>query len=84
VSILSCFYQWAVAEGYASAVPFSYAQAQVRYGDVRRDAQVNLARRRVPKRHVTIRYLEPDFAELFIGALGGLGPDGMPDTGYPR
>jgi integrase len=82
VSVLSCFYQWAVAEGYAGGVPFSYAQAQVRYGDVRRDAQVNLARRRVPKRHVTIRYLEPDFADLFIGALGGLGPDGMPDSGY--
>ena len=82
VSILSCFYQWAVAEGYASGVPFSYAQAQVRYGDVRRDAQVNLARRRVPKRHVTIRYLEADFAGLFIAALGGLGPDGNPDTGY--
>ncbi len=82
VSILSCFYQWAVAEGYARAMPFSYAQAQVRYGDVRRDAQVNLARRRVPKRHVTIRYLEADFAELFIGALGGLGPGGMPDGGY--
>jgi integrase len=82
VSVLSCFYQWAVAEGYAGAVPFSYAQAQVRYGDVTRDAQVNLARRRVPKRHVTIRYLEADFADLFIGALGGLGPDGMPDGGY--
>ena len=63
VSVLSSFYQWAVAEGHAVAVPFSYAQAQVRYGDVRRDAQVNLARRRVPKRHVTIRYLEADFAE---------------------
>ena len=82
VSVLSCFYQWAVAEGHASGVPFTYAQAQVRYGDVRCDAQVNLARRRVPKRHVTIRYLEPDFAELFIGALGGLGPDGLPDGGY--
>ncbi len=82
VSVLSSFYQWAVAEGYAGAVPFSYAQAQVRYGDVRRDAQVNLARRRVPHRHVTIRYLEADFAELFIAALGGLGPDGMPDGGY--
>ena len=34
VSVLSCFYQWAVAEGHAGAVPFSYAQAQVRYGDV--------------------------------------------------
>ena len=43
---------------------------------------MNLARRRVPKRHVTIRYLEADFAGLFIAALGGLGPDGMPDGGY--
>ena len=82
MSVLSSFYQWAVAEGHAVAVPFSYAQAQVWYGDIRRDVRVNLARRRVPKRHVTIRYLEPDFAELFIGVLGGLGPDGTPDGGY--
>ena len=82
MSVLSSFYQWAVAEGHAVAVPFSYAQAQVRYGDVRRDVQVNLARRGVPKRHVTIRYLEPDFADLFIGALGGLGPGGTPEGGY--
>lgn len=82
VSVLSCFYQWAVAEGHARAVPFSYAQAQVRYGNVVREAQVNLARRRTPKRHVTIRYLEADFAALFIAALSGLGPGGMPDGGY--
>ena len=63
-------------------MPFTYAQAQVRYGDVRRDVRVNLARRRVPRRHVTIRYLEADFAGLFIAALGGLGPDGTPDGGY--
>jgi integrase len=82
MSVLSSFYQWAVAQGHAGAVPFSYAQAQVRYGDVRRDVRVNLARRRVPKRHVTIKYLESDFVGLFIGALGGLGPDGTPDGGY--
>lgn len=82
MSVLSSFYQWAVAEGHASAVPFTYAQAQVRYGDVRRDVRVNLARRRVPRRHVTIRYLEADFVGLFIAALGGLGPDGTPDGGY--
>ena len=82
VSVLSCFYQWAVAEGHARGVPFSYAQAQVRYGDVVREAQVNLARRRTPKRHVTIRYLEADFAALFIAALGGLGPGGVADSGY--
>jgi integrase len=82
MSVLSSFYQWAVSEGHAVAVPFSYAQAQVRYGDVRRDVRVNLARRRVPRPHVTIRYLEADFADLFIAALGGLGPDGTPDGGY--
>jgi integrase len=82
MSVLSCFYQWAVAEGLASAVPFSYAQARVRYGDVVREARVNLARRREPKPHVTVKYLEADFAELFVRALGGLGPDGAPDGGY--
>ena len=68
--------------GACGAVPFSYAQAQVRTATWRGTAQVNLARRRTPKRHVTIRYLEADFAELFVAALGGLGPDGMPDSGY--
>lgn len=82
MSVLSCFYQWAVAERHAGAVPFSYAQAQVRYGDVVRETRVNLARRRTPKRHVTIKYLEADFAELFLLALGGLGPDGAEDVGY--
>jgi site-specific recombinase XerD len=51
ISILSVFYQWAVAEGHASAVPFTYAQALSRYGDQVRLAQANLARRRVPKPH---------------------------------
>jgi integrase len=82
MSVLSCFYQWAVAEGHAGAVPFSYAQALVRYGDVVREAHVNLARRRTPSRHVTIKYLEADFTELFLRALAGLGPDGSPDGGY--
>jgi len=82
MSVLSCFYQWAVAEGHAGAVPFSYAQAQVRYGGIVREARVNLARRRTPMRHVTIRYLEAGFAALFVQALGGLGPGGAPDGGY--
>jgi hypothetical protein len=43
---------------------------------------VNLARRRTPKRHVTIKYLEPGFADLFVRALAGLGPDGTADAGY--
>ena len=82
ISILSVFYQWAVAEGHASAVPFTYAQALSRYGDQVRLAQANLARRRVPKPHVRIKYLEGDFAALFLSARAGLMPDGTPDAGY--
>src|SRR5712691_3046307 len=33
ICVLSVFYQWAVAEGHASAVPFTCAQARSRYGD---------------------------------------------------
>ena len=79
ISILSVFYQWAVAEGLAGAVPFTYARAISRYGDQVR--QANLARRRAPKPHVTIKYLEADFAALFLSALAGLRPDGTPDAG---
>jgi len=43
---------------------------------------VNLAVRRTPKPHVTIKYLEPDFAALFLNGLRGLAPDGVLDTGY--
>jgi integrase len=82
VSVLSCFYQWAMAEGYVGAVPFSYAQTQVRYGAVVRETRVNLAHRRAPKPHVTVRHLEADFAALFIAALGGRDPDGLADPGY--
>lgn len=82
VAVLGGFYRWAVAEGYAEAVPFTYKQAQVAYGDEVRELEVNLARRRVPKAHVTIKYLEPDFLKLFLNALAGLGPDGTEDAGY--
>src|SRR5216683_2379944 len=80
ISVLSVFYQWAVAEGLAGAVPFTYALAISRYGDQVR--QANLARRRAPKPHVTIKYLEADFAALFLSALAGLAPDGTPDAWY--
>jgi hypothetical protein len=82
VSVLSCFYQWAVAEGHASAVPFSYAQAIVSYADNARTVQVNLARRRAPRPHVTIKYLEREFAELFVKGLRGLTPDGLEDRSF--
>jgi hypothetical protein len=82
VSVLSCFYQWAVAEGYAAAVPFSYAQGRAGFAGPAGPVRVNLARRRTPKAHVTIKYLEAEFAEMFVRALAGLRPDGVADEGY--
>lgn len=82
ICVLSVFCQWAAAEGHASAVPFTYALARSRYGDQVRLAQVNMARRRVPKPHVTIKYLDAGFAALFVSALAGLMPDGSADAGY--
>ena len=76
------FYQWAVAEGHAGAVPFTYALALSRYGDQVRLARANMARRWAPKPHVTIKYLEAGFAALFLNALAGLMPDGSADAGY--
>ena len=43
---------------------------------------MNLAVRRTPKPHVTIKYLEPDFTELFRKGLRGLAPDGSRDSGF--
>ena len=82
ICVLSVFYPWAVAGGHASAVPFTYAQALSRYGDQVRLVQADLARRRAPKPHVTIKYLETDFAALFLDALAGLTPEGTPDARY--
>ena len=83
MSILSMFYRWAVAEGHAQAEPFTYRTARALFADTGRQVRVNLAVRRRPKPHVTIKYLEPDFTELFCRGLRGLAPDGGPDGGYP-
>ncbi|MFI1584676.1 site-specific integrase [Embleya sp. NPDC020630] len=82
VSILSALYGWAVDEELASAVPFTYKQAVTAYGDQVRMRSVNMARRRMPKPHVTIKYFEGDFEDLFVKGLAGLCPDGSEDLGY--
>lgn len=64
MSVLGMFYWWAMAEQYATAVPFTYQQAVMLYAETVREVLVNQARRRVPKAHVTIKYLEDDFATL--------------------
>lgn len=79
VSILASFYRWAVAEGHAAAEPFTYRQARSVYGAQGGERMVNLAVRRRPKPHVTVRYLEPEFAAMFVRALGGQRPDGTAD-----
>ena len=75
MSILSLFYRWAIDEGHASAEPFTYRTARALFNGTGREVKVNLAVRRTPKPHVTVKYLEADFAELFLDGLRGLGPD---------
>ncbi|MGA5135291.1 site-specific integrase [Streptomyces olivoreticuli] len=82
MSILSLFYRWAINEGYTTAEPFTYRAARALFAGTGREVKVNLAVRRTPKPHVTIKYLEPDFTELFRNGLRGLAPDGSQDTGF--
>src|SRR6266545_1431195 len=82
VGILGGFYRWAVAEGYATAEPFTYRQAHTYYSDQIREQTINMAVRKRPKPHVTIKYLEPDFEALFLQGLAGLRPDGTEDARY--
>jgi site-specific recombinase XerD len=78
VTALSGFYQWAVAEGYCQAVPFTFARGRRRVRDEMVTVVRNTAKLRTAKRHATVKYLEPEFAELFVKVLAGLGPDGSP------
>ena len=82
MSVLSVFYRWAIQEGHADAEPFTYRTARALFAGTGREVRVNLAVRRTPKPHVTIKYLEPDFTRLFLNGLRGLGPDGGPDDGF--
>jgi len=82
MSILSSFYRWAIAEGHAEAEPFTYRSARALFAGTSREVQVNLAIRRTPKPHVTVKYLEPDFTGLFRNGLRGLAPDGSQDTAF--
>jgi len=82
MSVLSLFYRWAIEEGHGGAEPFSYRTARALFAGTGREVRVNLAVRRTPRPHVTIKYLEPEFAQLFLNGLRGLAPDGGPDDGY--
>ena len=82
MSILSLFYRWAIEEGLAQAEPFTYRTARALFHGTGREVRVNLAVRRTPKPHVTVKYLEADFTALFLNGLRGLAPDGVLDSGY--
>lgn len=82
MSVLSLFYRWAMDEGRAQAEPFTYRTARALFAGTGREVRVNLAVRRTPKPHVTVKYLEPDFTRLFLDGLRGLAPDGGPDPYY--
>ena len=82
MSILGLFYRWAMDEGLTSAEPFTYRTARALFDGTGRQVRRNLAVRRTPKPHVTIKYLEADFAELFVRALRGLLPDGSADPRF--
>ena len=82
MSILSLFYRWAMDEGHAQAEPFTYRTARALFAGTGREVRVNLAARRTPKPHVTIKYLEPDFTAMFLAGLRGLMPGGAADAGY--
>ncbi|MFE9429001.1 tyrosine-type recombinase/integrase [Kitasatospora sp. NPDC006697] len=80
INTVARFYQWAAEEQHCDVVPFSYAMAR-RYTE----SGVQMTRRntatvRRAKPHVTLKYLEPDFLDMFLKALAGLQPDGEPDT----
>ncbi len=82
MSVLSLFYRWAMDEGRARAEPFTYRTARALFAGTGREVKVNVAVRRTPEPHVTIKYLEPDFTRLFLDGLRGLGPGGEPDPDY--
>ncbi|MGW6413836.1 site-specific integrase [Streptomyces sp. NPDC055055] len=82
MGILSGFYTWARDEGVAAAVPFNYRVGRRMADGVLVEVERNLSKLRTPRPHTTIKYLERDFAELFVRGLAGLGPDGEPDPRF--
>ncbi|HEY3690542.1 MAG TPA: site-specific integrase [Pseudonocardiaceae bacterium] len=82
IGVIAQFYDWAVEKGHTTAVPFTYATAKRLIGGQLTGVRRNLAKVRAPKPHTTIKYLEADFADLFVGVLEGLLPDGTPDPRF--
>lgn len=80
ITIVAGFYKWAVREGICTDVPFTYAMMTHHSSTGPRETTRNLATVRRAKRHVTVKYLEADFKDLFLRGLAGLAPNGEEDT----
>lgn len=76
ISVLGAFYRWACAEGHAQGEPFTYRTAVTAFIERKQQRLVNMATRRTPKAHVAVKYLDDDFANLFLNGLSGLTPEG--------
>lgn len=82
VTAVSRFYEWARDESYANADPFSYSTGSRIVEGTVWTVRRNHAKLRPAKRHAQVKYLERDFAAVFVNALAGLSPDGTPDASY--
>ncbi|MEU5384177.1 site-specific integrase [Kitasatospora cineracea] len=79
VNTVTRFYKWACDEGHCSVMPFTFVMVR-RLGESGfQVVQRNTATMRRAKPHVTVKYLEADFWQIFLRALAGLRPDGEPD-----
>ncbi|MGH2688091.1 MAG: tyrosine-type recombinase/integrase [Actinomycetota bacterium] len=76
VTSISRFYEWAETEGLINRVPFSYRLWTTRGGGSGpRTVRRNMAKERQPRSHVSIRWLEQEYLELFLEVgLGGMLP----------
>ncbi|MFU8946209.1 tyrosine-type recombinase/integrase [Mycetocola zhadangensis] len=81
VAALDNFYSWALDEKRIEAKPFRYRQTRVTSGNqAGRQIRKNLATARTGSAFATTRFLEPDFADMFVNVgLGGSKPEGGAD-----
>lgn len=84
ISSISSFYKWAESEGLVDGSPFSYRLQAIRGSDgASRVVRRNLAVERRAKRHVSVRWLEQDFLDLFVEVgLAGMLPAGGDDPAF--
>jgi site-specific recombinase XerD len=83
VRTLAGFYRWAEAEGYAAAVPFSFApHTFIRPDGAKVEGERNLATVRSANAHAPRRFLERPYVELLMHALAGDDPAGRRDASF--